>query len=155
MISPSPSLTGFEGLNLVNLNARHLAAAKALLLSNGLPFEDCDHHIEHFVGVFSKQQLIAMGGIEVLGDVGLLRSVAVAKTARGQGLGLAIVNYLHEQARSKNLSHLYLLTETAEPYFLAQGYEKQTRNDLPVEIKSTEQFQSLCPVSAQAMRFRL
>lgn len=155
MTSASPDNSGFEALRFINLNDSRLSVARALLQSNGLPFEDCGQHIENFVGVFRGQKLVGMGGIEVLGDFGLLRSVAVDKSSRGQGIGSAIVEYLHQQARSKKLSYLYLLTETAESYFLALGYEKQTRNDLPVDIKSTEQFQSLCPASAPAMRFRL
>ena len=144
-----------KALSFTHLDASYLAETKALLQNNGLPFEDCGQHIENFIGVLNAQQLIGMGGIEVHGEFGLLRSVAVDKSAQGQGFGSAVVEYLHQQARSKKLSYLYLLTETAESYFLALGYEKQTRNDLPVEIKSTEQFQSLCPASAQAMRFRL
>lgn len=155
MTSASPDNSGFEGLSFNHLDSSHLTFARVVLQNNGLPFEDCDQHIENFVGVFRAKKLVGMGGIEVHGKFGLLRSVAVDKSLRGQGLGSAIVEYLHQQARSKKLSHLYLLTETAESFFLAHGYEKQTRNDLPVEIKSTEQFQSLCPASAQAMRFRL
>ena len=155
MVSPSSNVIEFEGLSFISLTTEHLAAAKGLLQGNDLPFDDCDLHIENFIGVFDQQSLVGMGGIEVHGDLGLLRSVAIDETARGQGLGSAIVNYLHEQARSKGLRYLYLLTETAEAYFLAKGYEYQAREDLPAEIKSTEQFQSLCPASAQAMRFRL
>jgi len=155
MTRASPEISGNESPSFINLDASHLAAARTLLQNNGLPFDDCDRHIDNFVGVFSAHHLIAMGGIEVHGESGLLRSVVVDKSSRGQGLASAIVEYLHRQARSKKLSHLYLLTETAECFFQAKGYEKQSRNDLPVEIKSTQQFQSLCPASAQAMRFKL
>jgi len=155
MVGRFSNIVKFEGLRITGLTSEHVTAAKALLRVNELPFDDCDQHIENFIGVFERQSLIGLGGIEVHGNRGLLRSIAIVETARGRGLGSAIVDYLHEQARSIGLRYLYLLTETAETYFLAKGYECQARDDLPAEIKSTEQFQSLCPASAQAMRFRL
>ena len=146
---------GREASGFISLNCSHLVAVRALLRRNGLPFEDCDQHIDDFIGVTEAKGLIAIGGIEVLGDVALLRSVAVDQSFQGRGLGRAIVDRLHELARSRGLLELYLLTESAEAYFLAYGYENRAREDLPIEVKSTEQFRALCPASAQAMRFAL
>lgn len=140
---------------IVDLDVQHLAGVQSLLASNGLPFEDCVRHIDNFVGVFEAGELIAFGGFEVLDRKGLLRSVVVRDGFRGRGLAGLIVGHLHEKARENGLQHIYLLTETAQGYFENLGYQNVSRADLPEEIKTTQQFLSLCPASAQAMHIKL
>jgi len=142
-------------LPVVKLKIEHLDSVKSLLRDCGLPYEDCGSHISNFIGIVDKESLIAIGGIEVLNKIGLLRSVAVQEDYRGRGLATVIVDYLHEQARTEALQSLFLLTETAESYFAKLGYRAVSRDELPVEIKATRQFQSLCPASAQAMEIQL
>jgi len=140
---------------IVKLNAGYLVATEILLKDCGLPYEDCNKHIDNFIGVFDGKNLVASGAIEDLGEYGLLRSVAVEDRFRGQGLARRIVDKLHQQAVKDGLKALYLLTETAETYFSHYGYRNVDRDALPEVVKSTQQFQSLCPASAQAMLFPL
>ncbi len=107
-------------LPIVQLNNRHLATVETLLRDSGLPYEDCGEHIINFVGMIDQGNLVAIGGIEVLNKTGLLRSVAVQEDYRGRGLAREIVDYLHGRARTNALQSLFLLTETAESYFLNQ-----------------------------------
>ena len=44
-----------------------------------------------------------------------------------------------------------LLTETAEKFFRAIGYEVIDRRHVPEEIKQSAEFRSLCPASAVCM----
>ncbi|MCP4188573.1 MAG: GNAT family N-acetyltransferase [Gammaproteobacteria bacterium] len=136
---------------IVELQIEQLPGLESLLQQNQLPFEDCEQHIDNIIGIFEGGDLIAAGGIEVLGSQGLLRSVAVHKDFRGQGLATAIVDYLQQRACSCGLQALYLLTETAGSYFARRDYRFIARDQLPPEVQSTQQFQSLCPASAQAM----
>ncbi len=136
---------------IVGLQMGQLPALESLLKQSQLPFEDCAQHIDNFVGVFEAGDLIASGGIEVLGRQGLLRSVVVHKDFRGQYLAAAIVEHLQQRARSRGIDALYLLTETAGSYFTRRGFRSIARDQLPPEIQSTRQFQSLCPASAEAM----
>lgn len=141
--------------DVINLNKSHLPQVVALLRSYQLPSEDCLAHIDQFVGVFTGKRLVAVGGFEHLGKAGLLRSVAVAADHQGQKLAARVVKRLQQKASRQGLMALYLLTETAEGYFLAHGYEMLDRHQLPDEVTNTRQFQSLCPASAQVMVIHL
>ncbi len=141
--------------DIVDLTATDLPQVVQILRKNALPYEDCYTHIDNFVGIFSGQDLVAIGGIENLGNTGLVRSVAVQANYRGQGLGFRIVKHVHWKATLLGIDTLYLLTETAEGFFRSLGYDKVDRKKLPTEITQTKQFQILCPESAGAMIFHL
>ncbi len=91
-------------------------------------------------------------GIEPCGDAALLRSLAVAPDARGQGLGTRLVEAIEQRARQKGIRTLYLLTATAAPFFRDHEYETIEREALPEDIRRTEEAARLCPVSAVCMR---
>ena len=139
----------------MKLDIEALPQIEILLQSSGLPFQDCRDHINNFAGVYANSELIAVGGVECLGVSGLLRSLAVQSNYQGQGLAALIVDYLHRGAIKQGIETLYLLTETAEGFFLKMGYSKIGRDQLPLEVSRTKQCQSLCPASAQALAYRI
>ncbi len=141
--------------DIVKLGAEELTPVETLLRNNGLPYKDCCHHIGNFVGVFCSEELIAIGGLELLGKTALLRSLAVRADYQKQGLAGLIVERLHCNTMELGIEALYLLTETAESFFHKLGYLDIDRDKLPVEVRQTEQCQSLCPASAHALVFHL
>ena len=120
-----------------------------------MPFADCSEHIQNFAGVIDKNKLMAIGALQYEGSVALLRSIAVRPHSRGRGLASTITHHFIEQARSRDVRHLYILTETAETYFSRFGFYPITRDAAPAAIQATQQFESLCPASAQLMRLDL
>jgi len=140
---------------IIRLNTLHLSDIETLLQNCALPFEDCNEHLDCFFGVTSGDKLRAIGALQTLGSVALLRSIAVLPEDRGKGLAGIITQYLLDLARSKGIVELYLLTETAENYFTRFGFRIVDRDTVADEIKSTRQYTSLCPSSAQAMRLPL
>jgi amino-acid N-acetyltransferase len=52
---------------------------------------------------------------------------------------------------SKGVEQLVLLTEAAEQFFHAIGYEAIDRSSVPEAIKQSAEFRSLCPASAVCM----
>jgi amino-acid N-acetyltransferase len=86
------------------------------------------------------------------GDVGLLRSVAVAEEARGAGLGRALVNELVDRPLVRRLSAIYLLTTTVPGFFRRLGFETVERDHVDPAIKRTAQYRSECPETAVVMR---
>ena len=142
-------------LQIISLNASHLSEIEALLLKCELPFEDCSERCNQFFGISAGNKLIAIGALQIKGSVALLRSIAVLPENRNKGLAALMTQHLLDLARSDGIGELYLLTETAEGYFTRFGFYPVSREDLPPEIKSTRQFGSLCPSSAQAMRLNL
>ncbi|WP_436923621.1 arsenic resistance N-acetyltransferase ArsN2 [Halosimplex amylolyticum] len=95
---------------------------------------------------------VGVGGIEVHGDDGLLRSVAVEESTRGEGHGTAIVDALEAEARDAGIQRFYLLTTTASEFFASHEYVEIDRTDVPGTIRNTTEFTELCPSSAICMR---
>ena len=100
-------------------------------------------------------QLEAVAGIEVHGNVGLLRSVAVREDRRGTGLGQIIAIQAVEWARDADLTDVYLLTTTADTFFPRLGFEHVERAAMPAALSSSAEMQGACPESAVAMHLRL
>jgi N-acetylglutamate synthase-like GNAT family acetyltransferase len=70
---------------------------------------------------------------------------------RGQGFGEAITRKLLAQARDDGAKAVYLLTDTAAPFFKKLGFRTIARDAAPSAILATRQAASLCPASAALM----
>jgi amino-acid N-acetyltransferase len=129
-----------------------LTELKAFLALNALPFEDILLQGNLFaIYRSSTGEVTGTGGLEFYGDYALLRSVAVAKGSRKHGHGEAIVMDLVGRARARNVGGIYLLTETAQAFFERLNFKTLSREQAPLEIKSSSEFSSVCPVSAVLM----
>jgi amino-acid N-acetyltransferase len=128
-----------------------IADVSNLLQECGLPFEDIANHLPHFILAKDGAKLIATIGVEVLGDVGLLRSLAVSPTYRGQGIAEVLCDTLEYQAAAIGIQSLYLLTLTAEGFFKKRGFMNIQRAQAPLAIQNTEEFKSICPASSVCM----
>jgi amino-acid N-acetyltransferase len=90
-------------------------------------------------------------GTERFGACALLRSLAVTPRYQQRGLGQLLVDRLERDAQTSGVEQLVLLTETAETFFRAIGYDVIDRLYVPREIKQSAEFLSLCPASAVCM----
>jgi len=127
-----------------------LPAALALLDAAGLPVADVSEHFGQFV-VAVDDGVVGLGGLEVYGDAGLLRSVCVDEGHRGSGLGGRLCEMVESRARALGVRELYLLTTTAGTFFEARGYVRVDRNRAPASVQQTTEFQSLCPSTAACL----
>jgi len=142
-----------EGESVERARPDDLDAIRDLLRTVNLPHEDLTPaHLEHFRVARGGDALHGVVGAEPCGDVALLRSLAVAPDARGEGLGARLVDAVEEQAHEDQVRSLYLLTTTAAGYFRSRGYEPMARDELPEAIQETEEAARLCPSSATCMR---
>jgi amino-acid N-acetyltransferase len=128
---------------------------KVLLRQSNLPFEDIDDHYEHFIVATDNNNLTGVIGLEHYSSIGLLRSLAVVTDYQNRGLGTDLVNKMIAYSRSISIKELYLLTTTADTFFKKLGFDAIERNCVPVEIKSTLEFKSICPVSAICMKLEI
>lgn len=128
------------------------AEIQALLQACELPFEDLSaDHLVHFFIIKDQGQIIGSVGLEVCGQFGLQRSLALAASLRGQGWGLQLVAQIEAYARSQQISALYLLTTTADQFFTRLGYRTIPREHAPAPLQDSAEFQSICPASAVCM----
>ncbi len=95
--------------------------------------------------------LVGVVGLEVFGRVALLRSLAVSQLYRGRRFGEMLAGYAEAKALERGVDSLYLLTTTAEAFFLGRGYQTVDRDQAPPAIRCTAQFDGLCPASAVFM----
>jgi amino-acid N-acetyltransferase len=132
------------------------SAAVAFLEGEGLPVTDLiDEHLEQFFFVGSEDAPSGLVGLEIFGTDALLRSLAVAASARSQGLGTALVKHAEDHASAQGVRTIYLLTMTAQTFFERRGYRRAERIQAPPSIQSTREFASLCPASAAFMSKQL
>jgi N-acetylglutamate synthase-like GNAT family acetyltransferase/NADPH-dependent 2,4-dienoyl-CoA reductase/sulfur reductase-like enzyme len=130
-------------------------AISALLSVQQLPLDGAREHLGHFLLAERGETLLGCAGIERYGDIGLLRSVAVAPGQQHQGLGGRLLATLLAEARRRGLRQLYLLTTTAERYFERLGFVPVERAALPAALQASAELRGACPASARAMLLQL
>lgn len=139
-------------VELRDLASEDLARATALLTACDLPTDDLADPAIALAGAFAGGALLGVIGLQVCGDVGLVRSLAVDPAHRARGVAGALCDRVVARARERSLRELWLLTTTAEGYFARLGFVSVTRDTAPAEVRATAQFVSLCPASARVMR---
>lgn len=139
-------------MNFRSASKADLNKIEKMLRLFDLPYEDCKHHLNHFVVVEENGEIIGTGGMELYGDIVLLRSFAVCKKYRNKAIGKRIYFKIKGSAIEQGVREIYLLTETAEQYFEKLGFNSINRDLVPEPIKQTKQFSSLCPASAIVMK---
>jgi len=126
-------------------------ALHRLLQAAALPDDDVATDRQSFTLAFDGERLVGSVALEIAGAHALVRSLAVAPSHRGQGLGAALDEQAIEAARRLGLDALYLLTTTARKYALRRGYQVVAREEVPPGVRALPQFTSLCPASATCL----
>ena len=145
----SPSIT------LENADKDDVDRIETLLEANGLPSQDVRAEPDCFFLCYADTECIGIGGLEIYGSNGLLRSIVILESHRGQGYGTAVCDAVENYARTSGTGTLYLLTTTAAAFFRQRGYEAIDREAVPSSIQQTTEFADLCPSSALCMRKHL
>ena len=141
-------------------------AIAALLKDAALPLEGADGHLEHFVLAVRDDAIVGCATYEDYrsGAAGasaagsdsehavLLRSVALAPSERGTGVGRLLVDRVLDRARRCGATSAVLLTTTAEAFFAHLGFARITRDDVPAPLLKSAEFTGACPASAVIMR---
>jgi amino-acid N-acetyltransferase len=133
--------------------AQDLVPARELLRRLNLPDHGVAEQFGHYLVVRDATRLVGLCGVEVCGDDGLLRSVAVAPAYRGEGIGALLVAGAQDLARRLKLEALYVLTTTAVAYFRRHGFQDFAREKAPAAVRSSWEFSSGCPASSALMRW--
>lgn len=125
----------------------------ALLTDAGLPTADlAEAAAVRFCGMWEGAALVGVVGVEAHGRVGLLRSLAVRPTYRGNGRGEALVGQAEAMALRAGIEVLYLLTVSSGALFARCGYTVVDRTQVPADIRTTRQYAALCPATCAVMR---
>jgi amino-acid N-acetyltransferase len=123
-----------------------------LIADCGLVTEDLSPQLlRDFLVCRRAAQIVGVVGLEIVRPYALLRSLAVDRPARKQGVGKGLVLAAERYARARGVRTLFLLTTTAEPYFASQGYVPARRQDAPDALQKTGEFERFCPDTAVCM----
>jgi N-acetylglutamate synthase-like GNAT family acetyltransferase len=123
-----------------------------LLRDSGLPIDGLIDHLSTALVARAGAAIVGCAAVELYADGALLRSVAVAPAARGNGVGERLTEAAVTLARSLGAPAVYLLTTTAESYFPRFGFVQATRELVPTGVQQSIEFRSACPASAVVMR---
>jgi len=122
-----------------------------LLASLELPSAGVDEVEGSFLVARSGATIVGCIGLEIYGDIGLLRSLAVRPSEQGTGTGRRLVEELLAVAPSRGVGDVYLLTTTAERYFPRFGFELIERSNADVRLRDSEELKGACPDTAVCM----
>ncbi len=130
-----------------------LPGALDLLGRSELTQQDVAERWGHYFVVHEDDgRVVGMAGLEIHGEDGLLRGVAVDPDYRGQGLAASLVEAAMQRAKRVSLRSVYLLTTSAREYFARQGFADCPRDEAPAAIRESWEFRSGCPSTAAFMK---
>lgn len=133
-----------------------LSEINALLASESLPQVESGDPFDFYCKVVGDEnQIVGAIGMEIYGPYGLLRSLVVGTDFRNEGLAENLVASVIDFARKSNVKEIYLLTNTAEKYFAKKGFKCTKRDMVPIDIKKSKEFSSLCPASSIVMKISI
>lgn len=144
-----------NGVRFRRATAADLDSLLDLLGKTALPTAGVEEHRRGFLIAEKEGGIVACGGLERHGKSALLRSIAVAPSERGTGLGKAIVDRLVAAARGEGTGSLILLTTTAVGWFHRFGFEPISREEVPPAVLASKEFRGACPETAAVMRLVL
>lgn len=128
--------------------AADTAAIAELLRAAELPSDDFAPHVGTFLVARRGRAVVGVVGAEVAGADALLRSLVVAASERGAGLGGRLVDALERAAAEWGVERWWLLTTTAQAFFAARGFSMVERASAPPAMQRTKQFSGGCCCSA-------
>ena len=135
----------------ITTQSKNFPSAKLLLESFGLQTSDISDITVKLWAIEEDRKLIGVIGIEQLENIGLLRSLAIAKDYQGLGLANRLCDAVFTHSVENNIKEIYLLTESASRFFAHKGFTEIARTTAPDGLRKTSQFSFLCPDSATVM----
>lgn len=123
---------------------------KAILKEADLSTAGVDEHFSNFMVLERDGCVIGTAGLEIYGDVAILRSVAILPEFRRQGMGDGLVRAMINFADRRNIKQIYLFTQTARKFFEKFGFKAIPRECIDERCRSSGEA-GLSPTSATAM----
>ena len=102
-----------------------------------------------------RDEIVGSAALELYGPAALLRSVAVAGTHRGRGLGRRLTQAALELGAARGIQSVYLLTETARGFFGRLGFQRIPREQAEPAVGESAEFKGACPATATCMALSL
>jgi len=144
-----------DGIQFQAASASDWNEIRNLLTANRQPIQGALNHLANFIVATDNGRVVGAIGMEVYGDIALLRSLVVASHTRGKSVGKRLIKHVIERARTKQITALYLLTGTADNLFAKFGFEKMQRADMPTKLYVSMELQGPSSTASTGMRLAL
>lgn len=141
----------FVFMNIVPASQNAFSSAIRLLEKCSLPNSDINPGTQLFV-MEDRDMVAGTVAIEYDYNDALLRSLSVDEQYRNKGIGDELLSFIENYVKRQGVQNIYLLTTTAEKFFLKRRYEKMERSEVPQFIQSTSEYCSVCPSTATLMK---
>ena len=141
-----------EAATLRPARAEDLFSVGALLEKAGLPLEGVEGSFAGFFVAERGGKTVGSVGVEIAGDAGMVRSLAVEASLRGRGTGDALLRRGEEALRAAGVAEAWVLTETAGAFFVSRGYRNEPRSSLPPTLTGRSVLAEVCPCSCRCLR---
>jgi amino-acid N-acetyltransferase len=128
-----------------------LDGIKRLLVASLLPSRDVGGESQRFIVASEGGRLLGCAGLQVAGQDGLVRSMAVHWTRRNAGLGSKLHERLLFEAALAGVQTLYVVTTTAEDFFVGHGFRKTAAHEVPLGLQASEEFTAFVPGGSTVM----
>jgi len=118
------------------------AAILDLLTATDLPHDGATDYLDGFLVARDESgEIVGCAGIERHGEIGLLRSIAVAPRLQKSGLGSRLVAKVIGEARKKGVQEIVLLTTTAREFFDRRfDFQETGRADYDARLKDSPEW---------------
>lgn len=140
--------------SLVRLDGGASAAMRQALRAAALPIDDLDDRLACYE-LRDADGALGWAALDRYEGDALLRSVVVPAAGQVRGIGSDLIARLTDVAVGDGIERLWLLTETAAPFFARLGFDHVPREAAPAAIRLTSEFESVCPASAACMMLKL
>jgi len=126
-------------------------AVKRLLMASLLPSRDVGGPDQRLIVASEESRIIGCAGLQIAGEHGLVRSMAVHWTRRNAGLGSRLLDRLLFEAVLGGVRRLYVVTTTAEDFFAGHGFLKVAADAVPPALRTSEEFTAFVPGGSSVM----
>lgn len=142
-------------LTVADAQPAELGEICSLLACAGLSSEGVADHFGGFLVAREDGRLAATACLEDHGTCGLVRSVATVPDRQGCGLAGSLVRALIHRARARGHEVVYVLTTTAQGYFVRFGFRRIERTEVRPEVLEAGQLKGQECESAAVMALDL
>jgi len=130
----------FNNIGISKATVDDIEPLSRLLRKENLPPDDIEKWIDHFLVLKDGNITVGGVGIEIWGEIGLFRSFVIAEEYRSKGFGNKLYDTIMLKAKKMNLHSLVLLAKGTVGFFEKNGFRFISRDELPLEVKNSVQF---------------
>ncbi len=132
-----------------------LPAVSALFTGAGLG--DLGRHpvLSNVLVAESEGVVVGVIALDVSGRVGVLRGLAVAEPARGQGIGRELLRSLLPRAHELSLTRLYAALSSARAFCEKLGFRATALGEAPLGLRAHDALREAAETDGEVMKLSL